>query len=219
MTTPTLTDNVAASGYVRVAWTGPPGAGFLYYEVYRKYQWDDDYVLIYSTTEDKTNYTFDDYRAPSNSPVVYAVSKFTTGPTGETLVPVTITPGGNNYWLIHPTDNSKHLMLTQVVDDSFDDDYDEEVLRLIGRGRKTDRGTSYGKTGQLSMQVYGLSGITPRLYRQKLEALKDSSSVLYLRTPFGDVFKVGIGQLSFARIPGVGTSEMGTVSFPYFEVV
>jgi hypothetical protein len=43
-------------------------------------------------------------------------------------------------------------------------------------------------------------------------------TTLYMRTPFGDMYKVYVDDLQVSRIAGVGTSEFCDVTLQYMEV-
>jgi hypothetical protein len=51
-----------------------------------------------------------------------------------------------------------------------------------------------------------------------MEAIRRSKETYYLRTPFGQLIPVALGNLGWTPIAGVGTSEMGDMSIPYEEV-
>lgn len=59
---------------------------------------------------------------------------------------------------------------------------------------------------------------TARQQAQALSALKNERSYIYLRNPFGDIWKIAPGNIGGGRIAGVGTSEFTDVSIPYQEV-
>lgn len=60
---------------------------------------------------------------------------------------------------------------------------------------------------------------TARQQRLDIEELAALDRPLYLRTPFGDLFYVSPGDISFDRLAGVGPSaEFGDLTIPYLEV-
>lgn len=59
---------------------------------------------------------------------------------------------------------------------------------------------------------------TARQQKQDLTNLKAQLTYLYLRNPFGDVWKVSTGNIGFTRVAGVGTSEFTDATIPYREV-
>jgi hypothetical protein len=59
---------------------------------------------------------------------------------------------------------------------------------------------------------------TARQQAKALSALKNERTYIYLRNPFGDIWKIAPGNIAGGRIAGVGTSEFTDVSIPYQEV-
>lgn len=131
-----------------------------------------------------------------------------------------------DYWLIDPVTEIA-LRLYVVTADSYTDEYEEETMHLIGRGRHVEMGDRLGYSGSLSGQYWDFPGDssheipaqTAREQRLRLEALKADRNVLYLRNPFGDIFQVTAGNIQIDRTPGVGQREYATYTIPYQEVV
>jgi hypothetical protein len=217
------TANYDGDGYVRVTWTNaeksssPP---FHSWGVWRRI-YDEAQVnygpweLLFDTGVNQANYEYRDFTPPSNRLVQYVVRQRTgtTTLTWDSFSPArTVTPPGTNYWLIHPTNAAKHLLLAHVTSDDFNFEREEEFLKLIGRGRKLDKGTNYGVTGTLNLD-----------FRSRLDLLlllnlwRDGAPLL-LRNPFGDIWQVSIGEPGIGRTAGVGTQEFTEVSVPYREV-
>jgi hypothetical protein len=61
-------------------------------------------------------------------------------------------------------------------------------------------------------------GLTARQQRLRIEALRESQRVFYLRNPFGDVLQIAITNASFERVAGVGTLEYLELSMDYSEI-
>jgi hypothetical protein len=59
---------------------------------------------------------------------------------------------------------------------------------------------------------------TARQMKQKLEAYKLLREFGYLRTPFGDIYTVSLGNMNLSRIAGVSVNEFSDVELPYAEV-
>lgn len=103
------------------------------------------------------------------------------------------------------------------------------IAQLVAGGFQieTDRRTSYFDGNTLGAEWLGPANesqststgfYTARSQRLKLEALKARRASVYLRNPFGDVWRVATGNVSANRIPGVGRSEFVDVQIPYEEV-
>lgn len=140
------------------------------------------------------------------------------------MAAVTVT--SEDYWLVDPT-SSLAARLYHVIAESMSDEYEEEEIILIGKGRKMDYGTRLGNSGQLTAQLWdvpadpvnAVPAKSARQQKAELDLLKTMRHTIYLRNPFGDVLAVTPGNITFERLPGVGLREYGTVTIPYKEVV
>lgn len=217
-----------SAGYVRLTWPQNRDPNFINYKVYRRTQGDATWLLLATITDPApATYTFDDYTAPSQ-PQEYAVTQTATifGVVIEsTPDPLTADVVGTHYWIVVPSDTALSTQLSNVKEDSFTDEWEQEVIQLIGRGRRVERGTHFGRTGTLSASVrdYYAPGTseptrTAREIRLAMEAMKRGVTEVYLRTPFGDYWKVVLGDLEVARVSGVGRNEYFDISVPYIEV-
>jgi hypothetical protein len=211
------------SGYINVSWaTQIPDSFFIDWRVYRRLAGVLPWTLQTVIT-DPSVVTYHDWTAGANLSYEYAVTQ-TAGRSGLVLesyidwTPNTYLASGTHYWLINPFDETDNLKIDQVTADSFTDDYEEAEFIIIGRGRKKNLGTRHGYTGTLTAQFRDNSSGTAREKRLKLEIIKAASVSYYLRNPFGDLFEVSLGNLGFARIAGVSTSEFVDVTIPYSEV-
>lgn len=206
-------------GYVRITWDDSTKAsGFYSWRVYRR-EPGDPWELLFETTSNASSFTFDDYLAPANTLVEYSIVQSTSGGSNESShAPKSATPVGLHYWLIHPTDNSLSLLLYSVNTDQYEEHYEEEYIELIGRGRKLDQGERIGITGNLAAQLRHRGTVDAREQVRRLRDIKESLGFVWLRNPFGDVWKVGIGSPQFTRVPGVGIQEFVDFSIEYTEV-
>jgi hypothetical protein len=137
----------------------------------------------------------------------------------ETILATSVTtPPDNDYWLVHPTNRALDTRLYTVTSDDFEDEIESEVINLIGRGRKEDRGDVWGKTGSLSCQLRDKAAISAADQRIQLEAVSREPSWFYLFSPYGDRYKVVISPPSFSRLAGTGQSEFFDVDLEYTEV-
>jgi hypothetical protein len=222
MAAETLTDLVHTQGYVRVQWTNAGvGASFYAMRLYRRLP-GEAWELLFQTTSNQSNYTYDDWRAPVNVPVEYDVVRVNSVGgvlSEETKTPSTITPLGSDYWLIHPSLAAFNLRLAHVTEDSFKDEVEQEVMHLLGRGRKTDYGDVLGVDGSITADLRDISGgLTGRAQQILLRSLYRERTHVYLRNPFGDVYKIKLGEPDFSRTPGMGLRDFTSVTFTYQEV-
>jgi hypothetical protein len=65
---------------------------------------------------------------------------------------------------------------------------------------------------------FGTGYYTARQQRMALERIKARKTWVFLRNPFGDLWRVAPSDISVTRIPGVGKSEYVDVEMPYQEV-
>lgn len=127
-------------------------------------------------------------------------------------------PVAGEYWLVHPTDASKNVKLSTVIDDSFTDEWEESTLLIIGKGRKKDYGTRWGYTGSLVAQIWDEVGRTSTQAKAELELLKEQQITVILWTPFGEQIPIAMGNAQISRMAGVGTREFHTLTLPYEEI-
>jgi hypothetical protein len=212
--------NFRTLGSTTVTWPQNRDVNFVGYRIYRRLvgstQWT---FLAEDTSTGPATYTFTDNAAPMNQPVEYGVAqsalRFGVPVEGTPTVSNSATPASESYWLISSTGN---IELRNVVSDSFSDEYENAEIKLLGRGRRVETGTHFGIRGELTAKVYGTPTTTPRAIRLMLQQLRDAQDTVLLRTPFGDIWRVAVSDLTFERTPGVGLNEYFTVSLPYMEV-
>lgn len=170
-------------------------------------------------------YQFRDYLAPSTYEVTYRVVQWVnrigqdipSDPTESAPV----VPTSDGYWLIEPSLDqlgSDAFKLSIVTADDFNDEQEETEFIVIGRGRVVNKGQRLGNKGTLSVQLRNTGGTTARQKRLRLKELQKRTRQLYLRNPFGDIFRVSVSSISISRLAGVGTEEFCDVSIPYSEV-
>ena len=70
----------------------------------------------------------------------------------------------------------------------------------------------------VTVSIATATGYTARQRRLSLLAYQQSSAEMYLRNPFGDVFKVNVSAMSVGRLAGVGVNEFCDVTIPYAKV-
>jgi hypothetical protein len=228
---------VEGAGYVSVQWTNATvDTNFAYYLVYRR----DDLInvntgavlvtgtprLVYTTYANLPAMEFRDFTAPSNYKVNYLVHQVAYATNGAEIESTnstytTVTPSSDGHWLIQ-MDNSGNMLsafkLIIVTAEDYTDEHEETQFIVQGRGRVVNRGQDTGKSGQLTAQLYDTGIYTARQKKQSIEALAQSNGNLFLRNPFGDIFKINLSQVSVSRIAGTGASEFCTVTLPYAEL-
>jgi hypothetical protein len=212
------------SGYITVDWSGMEMDEFFTgWNVYRRIQGTSSWTPIASYDYDNRNTrTFKDWLVPAGDNVEYTVTQsgVRSGSVLESAKneSAPVMAYSTHYWIINPTSPDESLKVDHVVSDDFSDEYEEQAMLILGRGRKVNTGTRHGYSGSLVAQLRDNDSGTARSKRMKLQILKDSKTAYYLRNPFGDVLQIHIGNLQFSRIAGVGAAEFVDVTIPYMEV-
>lgn len=223
-------DNVNSIGSL------PAGASsidpsFIEWRLYRRsVSLGEDWTLVDSSTStviDDGGYilAFEDWYVRANTDYEYAAvqvaDRFGSDVESQ-YATVEATFASTAYWLLNQ-DVATSLRLYSVTGDTFKDEYEEDQQIVPGRGRYIEYGEHLGYSGSLDAQVrmipdqpYDQSW--PRTQRLNLEKLKSYRVPFWLRNPFGDLFVVGVGDLNFTRVAGVGVTEFIDVSVDYAEV-
>jgi hypothetical protein len=130
-----------------------------------------------------------------------------------------VTLPSGDYWLIDELNpDVGSIKLHSVKEDSYKETREQASYLVVGRGRHADLGEVVGVEGSLVGQIRDDLTRTARSKKQALEAFRKESKPAYLRNPFGDIWKVTIGDIQVSRIAGVGASEFVDVTIPYEQV-
>lgn len=227
--------NVESQGYVKITWTNSvQDADFAGWVIYRKSDMIDPllnvieagvWIPVYTDYSTIINHQYNDYLAPSNYKVQYKVAqlvnRFGDSVESVTNTVLTVYPKSDGYWLVQPQTDATvadAFRISLVTGDSYTDEYESAEYTVIGRGRHVDQGESLGPNGSLDVQIRDSTTRTARYQRRRLETIKKTASSLFLRNPFGDTYEVSVGDMTIARIAGVGTSEFVDMTIPYSEV-
>lgn len=223
MAVSTLVDNTGASGYARVTWALTPIADHYSYRLYLRPDGAPSWTLLYEDLSATGTGLYDIYQFANTLQEATLVEATQDG-TGEITEGVytdvnSFTPTGDaTYWLVHPSNQSLTMQLKRITADSFTEAVEHQVVELLGRGRKVNLGERWGVSGSLSTQLLDDAGSTAREQRLALQELANVGAAMFLRTPFGDMWKVIVTNFSFDRTAGTGSSEVVNVSFDYTEV-
>jgi hypothetical protein len=215
-------------GYVLIDWSSAQAdSSWVSWKVYRKLQDDADWTLILETFDIGVHQYYDylveagvvyQYTVTQTSivsgTIVESVAGMLSGGVVDTAIyPMLIT----QYWIIDPTNPDLSTVIPNVTSAPLAVDYEEESYTLIGRGRKKDYGTRLGYSGTLTAQAWGTGGV-PTIIRTKLELMKAQQDEYWLRTPFGDLFMISLGQLEFDPVAGVGPNAMYDMTIAFEEI-
>lgn len=181
------------------------------------------WILVYETSEVAETVTFLDYTVPFGKPIDYVivqlVDRFGSLIESDITSWATITQEGDRYYFIPevPIGSIISFEARNVVGDSFTGEVESETVHVIMRGRQVQIGDDFGYTGTLQINLRDPA--TVRQDREFLEYLSSSKNdKVYLKTPFGDVLYVRIGQIQVERVEGGGASDLVNLSVPYMVV-
>ncbi len=216
-------------GYVLVNWEDAnPDDLFAAWKVYRRTattQWTP-----IATITNQNVRAYRDYMLSAGESYSYSVTQVATrsgqlleSPVGyytigEQSVQETRyhSPNLSYYWIINPDNPDQSVRLVNVTADSNNLEREKASYTIIGRGRHVDYGDELGYAGTITCEVR--TPERPSKFRQAMEALWRAKETYYLRTPFGQMFPIALGDLGWAPEAGVGTAEMGNMTIPYEEV-
>ena len=228
MTTSTLTDLSGTSGYLRVQWTNAgQSANWYSYRIMTRESGYTNYVTVYETTTNAAAYDYQLWSygvGVTQEVAVVEMTQVGTNPiqTGTLDDIKTVTPQGDgNYWLIDPENSTKNFAVQHITDESWNEEHEVTAINLIGRGRKLDTATNFGRKGSLSGSFFPTTALTARAQRIQMEEFflqQNNCNYYVLRSPFGDVTKLGVHDFSVTRVSGTGTTEILDWSISYSEV-
>lgn len=242
---PSTIDSVAADlttynqedfGYVKVVWAETTiDADFRGWAIMRR-----DHLIDTGTgadlevgpwveidrVNDSGIFEYHDFYAPSGYKVDYdvlqIVDRFGDQVKSAFSAGISVQPRSEGYWFIVPNNDTSipdAFRLSSVTADSYNDEYEETFMTIIGGGRRQELGQHLGPSGTLTAQLRDSAGQSARQKKRRLEVMKEQGVTnLFMRTPFGDLYRVGVSNLGIQRIAGVGTSEFVDVTVPYMEV-
>lgn len=195
------------------------------WRVYRKTAEDEEWTLCYNgeIRDVETSYQYFDGLGPSQVETTYAVVQVINvdGALIESSYEdhtVTVTPVCSNYFLIR-LDTGDVYLIEHVTAESFSAVSERAEIHLIGRGRKVEVGDRIGYAGSITGSLRDVSnGRSAREQRILLQEMIEGNVECYLKNPFGDVWKVSMGDASVTRIAGTGLSEAMEITLPYMEI-
>jgi hypothetical protein len=227
---------VVADGFkATLAWTDVANdTDWVGYRIYRRYQIPSlpeldlentatVYKMIAEVTEVAASYTYYDYTMPLNKSVDYLVvqvaDRFGSLLESDLGTPDTVISPGDRYYFVPevPVGTIASFEASFVTGDSFTLDIEQATLHVLGRGRQVQVGDDLGYSGTLIIKLRNPEAA--RGDREFLEYLAgNKAGNLYIRSPFGDVIYVSLGNPSFTRLGGVGNTDLGDLTIPYTTV-
>jgi hypothetical protein len=206
------------NGTLKLTWDQSADASFTKYNVYRRnYGSSVPYEFITSIQDIGTvNYT--DFSAGIGARYEYKVTQTSTpvgsNPVDSDIDATTLTVGASIYdnWFIVYEGNEALGVELYVDSEDRTNPYQEEIFEPFGRSKKVVvRYGQYGVEGNISAYI---PNDEAEVKLSKIKQLFELSVPLYLKTPFGDVYKVYFSTPSYQYATG-GTVK---ISVGYIEV-
>jgi hypothetical protein len=189
--------NDLPSSSIALVWNASVEAIFVGYYVERKLPGDSWKPL--ATITNKASPLYVDYEAPVGVAVSYRIYQRGTADVLDS--PYTTASGrlaSSQWWIATPANASlTFALLTAGWDSSAP--LDQERYAALGRSKKlVVTGDLHGEEGGLTLNVLRADGATI----SKLRAISLSSTYVVLKSPFGEVFRVAIGEVGRTRLGG-----------------
>lgn len=219
-------------GYILVDWSGiEADSRIVAWRVYRRLIPDGEWELI-DEINDETTREYRDYMIRSGETYMYNVTQVADrsgelleSPLG-TMIADDDSVGAetrvflamfDHYWLIVPDNQDYSMRLPTVTTADEELQFEDSTMTLIGRGRHRDYGDELGYKGSITFQIRQPE--VSSQVRRNFENLRRLRETYILRTPFGRLYQVALGDVGWSPIAGVGISEMGDITFEWEEVV
>ena len=161
----------AKRGFVYITWTDANmDPDFSSWNVYRRQRGDSAWTQIATVSSGAGRYAHRDYLVGNGRTYEYTITQMVNrfGDLVESIPTkiVRVQPDGDNYWLIDPVVPSQSIPLYTVVDDPFQEEYEQETIHIIGAGRHVEYGDRLGYAGSLASQLRDkfVSGIARENY-------------------------------------------------------
>lgn len=182
-----------------------------------------DTVYLDEMKLETQSWEYYDYTAPLNKEVRYmvaqVVNRFGSLVESDLVAGTAITQVGDRYYFVPeiPIGAIASFEAGSVNADTFTDEVEQETLHIIGRGRQVQVGDDLGYTGTLTIRLRNPT--TARQDREFFELLSSPEvGNVYMKSPFGDVLYIRVGNINSSRQAGVGTTDMADITVPYLEV-
>jgi hypothetical protein len=205
-------------GSLVLHWNQSSDASFVKYNIYRKTSNTADNFTLVTSIDDIQTIDYVDFSSGIGAKYEYKITQ-TSQPAGSNAVDsdidatpaITAASESDNWWIVYEDNESLGVEL-YVNSEDRTNPYQEEVFEPFGRGKKVVvRYGQYGVEGNISAYIPHDETAQKMLKIKELFAL---AVPLYLKTPFGDVYKVYFGTPSY-QYSTAGTVQL---SVSYIEV-
>jgi len=211
-------------GYVTLTWAATVDPFFAEYRVYRRKVTEpvSEYEYI-GKVEDPETMEFHDWSVAGSAHFEYSVTQaaYRFGSLVESEFeeyPLAVRIESDNYWLVHPDDESRNVKLHSVVAEKFTTKKQSNAYVVIDGGMRVNQGPVIGRDGSLTCKVRASAGRTATEQLAMLYSIDSYKGWVMLRDPFGNNTKISIGEISLDRMAGVGNQEFADLEIPYVEV-
>lgn len=220
---------------VTIEWTDAvQDAEFIAWRVYRRYMTvavaeldvnntANTWVMLYETDDVQSAYTYLDYTCPLNRNVDYVVvqmadrfgSIIESDITSWTTVKIT----SDRFYFVPEVavGTIASFQASDVTGDQFTREVEQETLHVVNRGRQVQIGDDLGYVGSLVLKLRNPA--TARLNREFLEAISAEYNRVYVKSPFGDVILMALGNIQTSRQAGYGSGDIADLTVPYSQII
>lgn len=182
-----------------------------------------DTAYVDEVTLETQSWEYNDYTAPLNKEVRYmvaqVVNRFSSLIESDLVAGTAVTQVGDRYYFVPeiPVGSIASFEAGSVNTDDFTAEVEQETLHIIGRGRQVQVGDDLGYSGSLTIRLRNPA--TARQDREFFELLSSPDvGNVYMKSPFGDVLYIRVGNIASSRQAGMGTTDMTDITVPYLEV-
>lgn len=206
------------NGTLKLTWDQTADANFTKYNIYRRLFGSGAQFTLLTSISDSTVLNYTDYSSGVGVKYEYKITQ-TSQPAASNPVdsdidaatPVTAASESDNWWIVYEGDESLGVEL-YVDSENRTNPYQEEIFEPFGRDRKVIvRYAQFGVEGNISTYI---PNDETSVKMPKIKLLFGLSLPLYLKTPFGDVYKVYFGTPTY-EYATAGTVKL---SVGYIEV-
>ena len=206
------------NGTLKLTWDQTADANFTKYNIYRRLFGSGAQFTLLTSISDSTVLNYTDYSSGVGVKYEYKITQ-TSQPAASNAVdsdidaatPVTAASESDNWWIVYEGDESLGVEL-YVDSENRTNPYQEEIFEPFGRDRKVIvRYAQFGVEGSISTYI---PNDETSVKMPKIKLLFGLSVPLYLKTPFGDVYKVYFGTPTY-EYATAGTVKL---SVGYIEV-
>lgn len=206
-------------GYIEVSWDSASDESFLKWRIYRRVE-GGEFEVVHES-EDPMISTFRDWFAPAQSTyeysVVQVVERYGEEIETELTVPVAGYASHGSYWLLDELTPENSVRLYNVSGESFKPNKERAEFIVVGKGRHVEVGENIGRSGTLTAKFRDDEVTTARQKRILLESMLSNLGPVYLRNPFGDIYRVSLADPDYTRVVS-GPDEFIDLSINYSEV-